>query len=600
MARRKKKGVSAKKGENKENQPPESQHKASNRPAKLRIWSNQSMLQAMEAVKSGSIGMNRAAIEHGVPRTTLKDRLSGRVIHGTNIGPKPYLTQEEEKQLVEFLVNCCKMGYGKTRGEVLKIVEAIMKKKGRKHEGRISQGWWCRFRDRWPQLSLRKGDPFSIAREKMTSRHVFDNYFDLLEKTLDEFDLKDKPSQIYNCDESGMPLEHKPPRVVAVKGTKKVRQVSSGNKTQITILGCCSATGQAIPPMVVFSGKKFNHELSKGEIPGTIYGTSDSGWMDQELFANWFTNHFLQHAVSSRPLLLMLDGHSSHYTLDLIQSAADNDVVIFCLPPHTTADTQPLDTSCFGPLKAYWSEACRDFMFKNPGKVVSKFQFSKLFSGAWSKGMTISNITMGFHNTGIYPFNRDALLRKLPTPPEVYASDTSSSDDEDEVPNDLSGDPIAAQCESSQSTDNTHSHNDFLPVFAPERIELFETRLENGFDVYEDSDYVSWLQFYHPESAPALSVAAAFSCVSPLQSVSQSENNENSSNLRPPNIAGSSLSSPAVSTPQAPPNSCLLDTGSCKCIQFVVYFVWYLFMFSGGHMHTFIHTCIAYRCQLVW
>ena len=96
---------------------------------------------------------------------------------------------------------------------------------------------------------------------------MFNNYFDLLEKTLDEFDLKDKPSQIYNCDESGMPLEHKPPRVVAVKGTKKVRQVSSGNKTQITILGCCSATGQAIPPMVVFSGKKFNHELSKGEIP---------------------------------------------------------------------------------------------------------------------------------------------------------------------------------------------------------------------------------------------------------------------------------------------------------------------------------------------
>ena len=332
----------------------------------------------------------------------LKDRLSGRVIHGTNIGPKPYLTHEEEKQLVEFLVNCCKMGYGKTRGEVLKIVEAIMKKKGRKH---ISQGWWCRFRDRWPQLNLRRGDPFSIAREKMTSRHVFDNYFDLLEETLDEFDLKDKPSQIYNCDKSGMPLEHMPPCVVAVKGTKKVRQVSSGNKTQITILGCCSATGQAIPPMVVFSGKKINYELSKWEIPGTLYGTSDSGLMDQELFANWFTNHFLQHAVSSRPLLLMLDGHSSHYTLDLIQSAADNDVVIFCLPPHTMADTQPLDTSCFGPLKAYWSEACRDFMFKNPGKVVSKFQFSKLFSGVWSKGMTISNITMGFHNTGIYPFN---------------------------------------------------------------------------------------------------------------------------------------------------------------------------------------------------
>ncbi len=78
-----------------------------------------------------------------------------------------------------------------------------------------------------------------------------------------------------------MPLEHKLPRVIALKGTKKVRQVTSGNKTQITVLGCCSATGQTIPPMVVFSGKKFNHDLSKGEVPGTLYGMSDSGLMDQ-------------------------------------------------------------------------------------------------------------------------------------------------------------------------------------------------------------------------------------------------------------------------------------------------------------------------------
>ena len=55
---------------------------------------------------------------------------------------------------MKFLVDCSKMGYGKTRGEVLKIVEVTMKKKGRQLEGSISQGWWCRFRDRWPELSL--------------------------------------------------------------------------------------------------------------------------------------------------------------------------------------------------------------------------------------------------------------------------------------------------------------------------------------------------------------------------------------------------------------------------------------------------------------
>ena len=65
---------------------------------------------------------------------------------------------------------------------------------------------------------------------------MFNDYFDLLEKTLSEHNLKDKPSQIYNCDELGMPLEHKLRRVISIKGTKKVRQVSSGNKTQITNL----------------------------------------------------------------------------------------------------------------------------------------------------------------------------------------------------------------------------------------------------------------------------------------------------------------------------------------------------------------------------
>ena len=128
----------------------------------------------------------------------------------------------------------------------------------------------------------------------MNSLEVFNIYLNLLEETSD---MKGKPAQIYNCDESGMPLEHKQPCVISLKGSKKVRQVSSGNKTQITVLGCCSATGQAMPPMVVFSGKRFNHDLSEGEIPGTLYGMSDSGWMGQELFSNWFMNHFLKHAI---------------------------------------------------------------------------------------------------------------------------------------------------------------------------------------------------------------------------------------------------------------------------------------------------------------
>ena len=86
--------------------------------------------------------------------------------------------------------------------------------------------------------------------------------------------LKNNPSQIYTCDESGMPLQHKVPKAHAVKGAKKVCQVSSGNKTQITILGCASATGQVVSLMVAFIGKHFNAQLSNGEVHGTLYGIS--------------------------------------------------------------------------------------------------------------------------------------------------------------------------------------------------------------------------------------------------------------------------------------------------------------------------------------
>ena len=123
----------------------------------------------------------------------MKDRISGRVIHGSTSGAKPYLSREEEEELVDFLVTCSKLGYGKTRREVLLLVEAAVKKKGRSLDKPVSNGWWLRFRERWPNLSLRKGDSFSVARDKMTNPEVFDSYFKLLQDTLEKYDLMHKP-----------------------------------------------------------------------------------------------------------------------------------------------------------------------------------------------------------------------------------------------------------------------------------------------------------------------------------------------------------------------------------------------------------------------
>lgn len=366
------------------------------------------MNAAIAAVKNGS-NILRAAKEHGVPRQTLQDRISGRVVHGTKPGPKPYLTSVEEKELSNFLVDVSKAGYGKTRKQIKGLVESVVRDKGLTRVKKISDGWFRRFMQRQSQLSLRKGDPTANVRMNCLNKKTMDNYFDLLENTLTENNLLSSPGQIYNVDETGMPLDHRPPKIVTKRGSKKIWCRTSGNKSQITVIGCVSATGQSLPPFVIFDTKRLNMDWTIGEIPGTTYGLSPKGWVDAELFERWLNDHFLKHAVGARPLFLLLDGHSSHYQPDLIRRAKEHDIILFCLPPHTTHGSQPLDVSVFKSLKQNWSEVCHKYIQSNPGRVVTKYQFSELLNSAWTKTMVPSIICSGFRACGVYPFNRNAI-----------------------------------------------------------------------------------------------------------------------------------------------------------------------------------------------
>ena len=67
-------------------------------------------------VKAVELGqpINQAACDHGVLITTLKDRVSGRLVHGVQPGRKPYLCSAEE-ELGDFLKRCVEVGHGKAR-----------------------------------------------------------------------------------------------------------------------------------------------------------------------------------------------------------------------------------------------------------------------------------------------------------------------------------------------------------------------------------------------------------------------------------------------------------------------------------------------------
>ena len=80
------------------------------------------MAQALDAIIREGTSIREAAMQFGVPKSTLGDRVSGKVLTGATSGPQTYLDHSEEEELVQFLLWCVEIGYAKSRKQVLALV----------------------------------------------------------------------------------------------------------------------------------------------------------------------------------------------------------------------------------------------------------------------------------------------------------------------------------------------------------------------------------------------------------------------------------------------------------------------------------------------
>ena len=105
-----------------------------------RDWSKGSMVMALKEVSEGSLTVRRAALQYGVPKSTLHDRVTGKVDPDAKLGAPRYLDDEEENELVNFLIGAASIGYPKTVREVKGIVGAIVARKQGLEAASVSQG----------------------------------------------------------------------------------------------------------------------------------------------------------------------------------------------------------------------------------------------------------------------------------------------------------------------------------------------------------------------------------------------------------------------------------------------------------------------------
>ncbi len=152
--------------------------------------------------------------------------VSGNRIIGQT-GHRRYLSNEEEYELVNFLIGCANIGYARSCKQILAMVESYLNDvKG--YSISLTNGWWDKFKTRHPDISVRTAEKLAYCRAVASNGAILTAYLEMLQHTLEEYGILNVASQIFNCDESGFPLDFKPAKVVAKKGTKHPTAIISG------------------------------------------------------------------------------------------------------------------------------------------------------------------------------------------------------------------------------------------------------------------------------------------------------------------------------------------------------------------------------------
>jgi hypothetical protein len=154
-------------------------------------------------------------------------------------------------------------------------------------------------------------------------------------------------------------------------------------------------------------------------------GMQAKAWMTGHLFKAWighFVKNICECGLGISPScchLLILDGHGSHLTMDVVKTARAVGLDLLMLPSHTSHAMQPLDVSCFKLFKQAFRLLRDVWTLRNKSRGAPKEVLATWVSSALEKALTEKNITSGFRTTDIFPLNPQAMDDKM-GPSEFY------------------------------------------------------------------------------------------------------------------------------------------------------------------------------------
>lgn len=393
---------------------------------------------ALEAISQGQ-PLIRVSREFNIPARTLrrhrdnKVKTPGKIILGRY---SKALSDEAEEALVEHVIHMQRVLYGLSGKDVRKLAFDIAVKYGtshpfNKHTKMAGPDWLSGFLKRHNEITLRQPTATSLARATGFNRENVQEFFTIYREILTNTSIE--PARIFNMDETGVSTVQKPGKILAQKGARKVGKLTSGERgTLVTVICAMSATGIFVAPFFVFPRKRMNDALMEGAPVQSEGHTSDNGWSDSTLFLKWL-DHFKKYVNASKenPVILILDGHHSHKTLDAVTFARDNGITMITLPPHCTHYMQPLDKSFFKALKTAYNAEADSWMVNHSGERIELKHVARIFGKAYERSCQMEKAVNGFRSCGLWPYDPNVFGDECFAAVDELSSDPQDSGESD-------------------------------------------------------------------------------------------------------------------------------------------------------------------------
>jgi hypothetical protein len=375
-------------------------------------WSTPALKAALRVVDAGC-KVREVAKYFDIPASSLSDHVYDKTL-GRKRGRPGVLTTDEEGLFVEYMLKMAALGYPLTLGQLkLKVGTMVQERANPFTNGIPGKSWIYWFRRRHPHLVLRSSQGLEIARARGMCKENVDTFYHNLSELYAEHEYA--PDHIWNSDETGAQAgKSGGGRVFAHRGAKNMHSVIPNEREWLSVLSCINAAGEKVPNFYIFKGMRMRRNFLELADDGDTMAMQPQAWMTAFLFDAWIS-HFIgalgkRGGISpSNRHLLILDGHCSHVTLQVVCKAATAGLDIVTLPSHTSHHFQPLDVAVFCPFKCAFRNLRDAWTLKHLQRPAQKEDLCHWVCLALRKALSAENIQKGFKKTGIWPLNPQAV-----------------------------------------------------------------------------------------------------------------------------------------------------------------------------------------------